>query len=83
MVTVDNSKSIVIPVWLMSILMSVLTAAIISWGIISTIKTKVERSADDIETLRKEKIQRDEFNIVLDKLISIENKLDLHIEGNR
>ena len=78
--TVDNSKSITIPVWLISILMSVLTATVISWGIISTVRTKIDRAEVDIETLRKEKIQRDEFNIVLNKLNSIESKLDKHIE---
>ena len=81
--TADNSKSITVPIWLISILMSILTATVISWGIISTVRTKIDRAEIDIEMLRKEKIQREEFNMVLDKLINIETMLDNHIAKDK
>ena len=81
--TADNSKSVVVPLWLISILMSIITATILSWGIVSTVRTKVDRAEIDIEMLRKEKIQREEFNMVLEKLINIETMLDDHIAKDK
>jgi len=80
--TIDNKKSVTIPVWLISIIMAVTTAGFTAWGIVSVVKTKTIRNETDIEILRKEKISRDEFNLVLFKLNILERKID-EINENR
>jgi len=77
--TIDKSKSIEVPVWLVSVILSILFSAFVVWGGIAQGKISLNRAEKDIETLRQEKVNRQEFNIVIDKLNIIERKLDTHI----
>jgi len=77
--TIDRTKQVSVPMWLVSVMGSVLTASFIVWGVLSSLKSKQEMQNQTIETLRREKVDRNEFNIVMTKLNSIEMKLDNHI----
>ena len=81
--TIDKSKEIAVPVWLISVVLSILFSAFVVWGSIASAKSTLDRAKTDIETLRVEKISRDEFRLVLDKLNSIDGKLDGHIEKTK
>lgn len=82
--TIDKSKSVTLPVWVITSLLSLIISGFIVWGGMSstksTLELKAQINASNIETLRKEKVGKDEFSLVLDKLNSIEKKLDNHIE---
>lgn len=85
--TIDKSKTINIPVWLVSVIVPIVITLLTSFGVLTsakaTLETRAKRNEQDIETLRKEKIQRDEFTLVIQKLNSIETKLDAHIQNNK
>jgi hypothetical protein len=81
--TLDKLSTVTIPVWAVSFMLSLFGAGMTAWGIASATKSKLELQAEvnknNIETLRKEKVDRNEFNIIITKLNSIESKFDLHI----
>ena len=79
--TIDKRNELVLPMPLISILLSALTAILIAWGSISNLKNQAETNKSNIENLRKEKIDRNEFNLVIQKLNNIESKLDGHISN--
>ena len=85
--TIDKRDSIEIPQWLLSLLVSIIGAVFVFWGLWSSAKTKLELKAErnekEIENLRVEKVNKVEFTLVLDRLISIENKLDTHIKETK
>lgn len=76
MVSINKNKMIEIPQYLLSGIVTVVTAAFIAWGTVSIIETKVCRNEEDIERLRVEKVSRDEFNIILNRFDEIERKID-------
>lgn len=84
--TVDKRDNIEVPQWVLSLLVSIVGAVFVFWGLWSSAKTKLELKAErnekEIEMLRQEKVNKTEFTLVLDRLISIEKKLDGHIETN-
>lgn len=85
--TLDKRDNIEIPQWVLSLLVSIIGAVFVFWGLWSSAKTKLELKAErnekEIETLRLEKVSKSEFTLVLDRLISIENKLDDHTKDGR
>ena len=74
--TLDKSKTLEVPVWLISTILSVLVSAFVVWGGIASAKSSLTRAEQDIEILRKEKVNRDEFQMVVQKLNDIDRKLD-------
>ncbi|MDX9789273.1 MAG: hypothetical protein RBT61_00440 [Candidatus Kapabacteria bacterium] len=78
--TISKNKEIVLPVWLVSILASILVAVFTAWGIASakaaTLEVKAQTNERDIKELKSTKVNRGEFDLVLEKLNTIERKLD-------
>lgn len=78
--TVDKREQITLPVWVISGLVSIVLAGFTTWGVISakaaTLEVRATHNEINIETLRKEKVSRDELTLVLDKLNGIEKKQD-------
>ena len=78
--TVDKREQITLPVWVISGLVSIVLAGFTTWGVISakaaTLEVRASHNEINIETLRKEKVSRDELTLVLDKLNGIEKKQD-------
>jgi hypothetical protein len=88
--TIEKSKTINIPVWLVSIIMPLIVTLITTWGILSgtvaELKLQARTNKDNIETLHSEKIDRNEFNQVTKQLEDIKagvkdlgRKLDDHM----
>jgi hypothetical protein len=77
--TIDKRNEITIPMPFLSVGLSMITAVLITWGIISSLRVQAETNKNNIEIMRKEKIDRNEFNQVIQKLDNIEKKLDTHI----
>ena len=79
--TVDKREQITLPVWVISGLVSIVLAGFTTWGVISakaaTLDVRATHNEINIETLRKEKVSRDELTLVLDKLNGIEKKQDV------
>ena len=89
--TIEKNKTITLPVWLVSVIISLLATGFTTWGIVSASKATLELRAthneNNIKGLQDNKVERSEFNLVLNKLnslesgqIRIETKLDKHIE---
>jgi hypothetical protein len=83
----SNSATVTLPVWLLTGSLSIFGSLIMVWGTFSAVKSKLELQAEtnktNIETLRKEKVDKEQFNLVYDKLVIIEKKIDQHIEGSK
>lgn len=83
--TVDKREQITLPVWVISGLVSIVLAGFTTWGVISakaaTLDVRATHNEINIETLRKEKVSRDELVLVLDKLNTIEKKFDDYIKS--
>ncbi|HOW41627.1 MAG TPA: hypothetical protein PL123_13865 [Bacteroidales bacterium] len=75
--------SVVIPVWVISIFVTVLVSLLTTWGILTATKANLEvrakRNEDDIQKLQNEKVNKTEFRMICESLNRIENKLDQHI----
>lgn len=70
--TIDKTKSIIIPQWIFSALVSVLTTAFITWGILTATKaslelrtTNTEKRLDKIEL---EKVNKVELQLMLENI---------------
>jgi len=78
--TIDKRETINVPTWLVAVFAPIIIAGIVSYGVSQSAKgatdTKIIRAEQDIETLRKEKVSKDEMTLILDRLKSIEGKLD-------
>lgn len=88
--TVDKRENITIPQWMLSLLVSIIGAVFVFWGLWATVKEKVMTSERNIEILRTEKVNKSEFDLVLQQLRDIKSgvedvnkKLDTHIEGTK
>lgn len=81
--TFDKTKTINIPVWLISIVLPLIIAIITSYGIMTasaaTTKIKIETLQREVEKIEAGKVERFEFNLIIDKLNSIDKKIDAHI----
>lgn len=84
--TVDKRDSIVIPQWILSLLISIIGAVFVFWGLWATVKEKVMTTERQVEILRTEKADRNEFILFREQLNKIEKgiesvniKLDDHI----
>lgn len=74
--TVDKSKEIVIPVWLLSLLVSVVMAGFTTWGIITANNAKVNIRLDHAERDIGQKVDQKQFDVFIKRLDRIEGKID-------
>ena len=85
--TIDKSKTVTLPVWLISVLLSLLITGFTTWGMLSstkaTLELKAQRNEQDIRSLYTEKVNKDVFETVLVKLNEINNKLDQHVKETK
>lgn len=88
--TVDKRDNITIPQWMLSLLVSVIGAVFVFWGLWATVKEKVMTSERNIEILRTEKVNKSEFDLVLEQLRDIKQgvddvnkKVDIHIKETK
>lgn len=73
---VDKSKEIVIPVWLLSLLVSVVMAGFTTWGIITANNAKVNIRLDHAERDLGQKVDQKQFDVFIKRLDRIEGKID-------
>lgn len=73
---VDKSKEIVIPVWLLSLLVSVVMAGFTTWGIITANNAKVNIRLDHAERDIGQKVDQKQFDVFIKRLDRIEGKID-------
>lgn len=85
--TIDKSKTVTLPVWLISVIISLLVTGFTTWGMLAstkaTLELKAERNEKDIRNLQDEKVSKDNFQMVLEKLNSIDKKLDEHVKETK
>lgn len=74
---------IVVPVWVISIFLTVLVSLLTTWGILTATKANLEvrakRNEDDIQRLASEKADKTVLAMICESLNRIEGKLDEHI----
>ena len=85
--TVDKRDNIEIPQWMLSLLVSAIGAVFVFWGLWATVKEKVMATERNVETLRTDKVDRNEFILFKEQLNKIETgvhdlnvKLDTHVK---
>lgn len=87
MMTISKDKQLVLPVWFVSVLISVIITGFTTWGIISAkgsaLEVRATHSENNIKDLQNSKVSRDEFNLVREQLNRIEKKLDEHTEDTK
>ena len=80
--TLDKNNVIRIPTWLIAVFLplviSIIAALIVSNASVAATRKQVEINTDQI----KEKVSRNEFNIIKDQLDRIENKVDSYVLKN-
>lgn len=88
--TVDKRESIIIPQWILSLLISIIGAVFVFWGLWATVKEKVSTTERNVEILRTEKADRNEFVLFKEQLNTIQrgvesvnSKLDTHIKDSK
>ena len=74
--TIEKSDKVTIPVWVITILVSLLIAGVTSWGVASQKKAETETRLKLVEQNVEKKVDKEVFNMVVDKLNSIEAKVD-------
>ena len=81
--TIDKKEVITLPKWLIVLVLPMLVSGLVAYGAISSWKgsyeNKVETNELQIQRLDERKVDRNEFNQLLNTLNRIENKLDNHI----
>jgi lipopolysaccharide export LptBFGC system permease protein LptF len=81
--TLNKDKQIILPVWLISVLISLLITGASTWGIISsksaTLEIRASHNEQNIKELQEKKVSREEMNLILEQLNRIEGKLDKHV----
>lgn len=78
--TIDKSKSITIPQWLLSTIISVVTAIIVAWGLVSELRVKTAANEQDIMVLQKTKVSDREFQIICDDIKTIKEDIKKLLE---
>ena len=85
--TIEKSEKVTIPVWLLSVIVSLLITGFTTWGIVSaksaTLEEKAQRNRDDIVELKTQKVDRAEFLYIKEKLESIDTKLGDHMKETK
>lgn len=75
--------SIIVPVWVISIVIGFLASLLTTWGVLQATKANLEvrakRNEEDIQNIQKEKVNKSEFQMVYKMLQNIDKKLDEHI----
>jgi len=74
--TIDKRENVTIPVWLISIIMSLLIAGFTAWGLASAKAAAAEIRLEHIEKDMSKKVNKDEMNMVINRLDRIERKID-------
>ena len=62
--------------WLLPMILSVTMAAFTSWGLISASRAETEQRLKAVEKDVEKKVDKELFNMVVEKLNSIEAKVD-------
>jgi len=85
--TIEKSEKVTIPVWLLSVIVSLLITGFTTWGIVSaksaTLEEKAQRNRDDIVELKSQKVDKAEFLYIKEKLESIDTKLGDHMKETK
>ena len=76
MTTTDKPKGMYIAPWLLPMILSILMAAFTSWGLISASRAETEQRLKAVEKDVEKKVDKELFNMVVEKLNSIEAKVD-------
>jgi lipopolysaccharide export LptBFGC system permease protein LptF len=78
--TMDDRNKIIVPVWLIGIMVSVITAAGTAWVAVQVktarLEVRASHNENNIDMLRKEKVSKEQFNTILDLLKGIEKQQD-------
>ena len=81
--TIDKKEVITLPKWLVILVLPMLVSGLVAYGAMSSWKgsyeNKVETNEIQIQKLDEKKVDRNEYNQLLNTLNRIENKLDNHI----
>lgn len=81
--TISKEKSVTLPVWAVSALISIILSGFATWGIISakaaTLELRASHNEQNIKELRDTKAGKDELNLIFEQLKTIEKKLDQHM----
>lgn len=81
--TISKDKSVTLPVWAVSALISIILSGVATWGIISakaaTLEIRASHNEQNIKELRDTKAGKDELLLILDQLKTIDRKLDQHM----
>lgn len=81
--TISKDKSVTLPVWAVSALISIILSGVATWGIISakaaTLEIRASHNEQNIKELKETKVGKDEFNLILEQLRTIDSKLDQHM----
>lgn len=92
--TIEKKEQVTIPVWLLSVILSLLLTGFTTWGIISaksaTLEEKAIRNRDDILKLESQKVDKSDFFYIKEMLQeqkntlkNIDQKLDDHIKETK
>jgi biopolymer transport protein ExbB/TolQ len=63
-----NNKPMSVPPWMASIIMGVITAAFVAWGVISVSNVRITRAEQDIQQLQSQKADTKDIDMVYDLL---------------
>ena len=80
----DTEPTVVVPVWLLSLLVGLVVSLLTTWGVLQAAKARLEvkakRNEEDIKDLQKEKVGQEQFRLIREQLNRMEQKLDDHIK---
>jgi lipopolysaccharide export LptBFGC system permease protein LptF len=87
LILIVSEHTVAIPVWLISLLVGLIASLLTSWGVISSARASLEVRAkhneEDIKSLKEEKVDNKQFDIIVNQLNRMEKKLDEHIKESR
>ena len=82
--TIDKSKTINIPVWLVSVALPLIIALITSYVVMTSRTAGLEAdnayNKQQIEMIHQSKADKDIINLVMKKLDQIDTKLEVHLD---
>jgi len=85
--TIEKCEKVTIPVWLLSVIVSLLITGFATWGIVSSksasLEEKAQRNRDDIVEIKSQKVDKTEFLYIKERLESIDKKLDNYINSEK
>lgn len=74
--TISKDKQVVLPVWVVSGLVAIIISGFTAWGVVSSKRAEAETRLIRVEKDVDKKVDKEVFQMVVDKLNSIEKKLD-------